>query len=237
MLRRIAQSGIFITLIAAIILQAETYNIKAAKPTHYFYTPAPYVNEPFCFVASLHELSFSLPGRFQLQASLFDNIGRVNFGGKFQVANYIALGAGIAYNLLHMGNGSHGIWDRPRLGLYAAFGVIHSDNFEFTITPHTQIFPYYSMGCDFGVMAEVSDWVSVIGEVGTSYWIDGEQFYFNTDGGVRIHPPKIPFLSFDFGVDVEEFHVHRHPHNYDNHRHHVGVAPFLDVIFAIRTNH
>jgi len=38
---------------------------------------------------------------------------------------------------------------------------------------------------------------SIIWEVGTSGDLTTSKFWFDTDGGVRIHPPSIPFLNFD----------------------------------------
>jgi hypothetical protein len=77
-------------------------------------------------------------------------------------------------------------------------------------------------------MGTPTEWVSIIGEVGTSFDFKDDYFYLNFDGGVRIHPPKIPYLQFDGGIDIEEFPVgHDHP----------TVAPYIDVIFCIKTNH
>ncbi len=207
-------------------------NIKPAQPTHYFYTPTPYVNKPFSLVASLHEISYSFPGNFQIQASLLDNIGRVNFGGKYGVTENLSIGGGVAYNLAHFGSGKHGIMARDnakaRLGAYLTYGMVKLPTFEAAITPHTQIGDRVSMGVDFGLMGTASEWVSFIMEVGTSFDFHDDIFYFNTDGGVRIHPPTIPFLSFDLGIDIEEF-----PVGYDA----PSVGPYIDVIFAIKTPH
>jgi hypothetical protein len=213
--------------------------LRAAKPTHYFYTPTAYVNKPFTLVASLHEISYSFPGKFQVQASLLDNIGRVDFGGKYQIIDNLSVGAGVAYNLAHIGYGKHGIMASdhapPRFGTYLAFGLVKTSNFECALTPHIQIGRHdygsndfgLSTGADFGMMGTPSSWTSFIAEVGTSYDFHDHIFYFNTDGGIRIHPPTIPFMSFDGGVDIEEFPVgHDAP----------SVAPYIDVIFAIRTN-
>ena len=65
--------GVFAT---GTVFGGQTTTIIAAKPTHYFYTPAAYVNPPNHLVLSLHEISFGLPQNLQIQASLFDNIGR-----------------------------------------------------------------------------------------------------------------------------------------------------------------
>jgi hypothetical protein len=210
----------------------ENINLKAAAPTHYYYTPAAYVNEPFDLVVSLHEVSYSLPGRLQLQASILDNIGRVDFGAKYGILDNLSVGAGVAYNLAHIGIGKHGIMAsdgaHPRFGTYLAIGLARTQKFECAITPQMQVGDRISIGADFGLMGTISPWVSLIGEVGTSYDFHDQYFYLNFDGGTRIHPPKIPFMQFDAGVDIEEFPVgHDHP----------TVAPFIDAIFSIKTNH
>lgn len=234
----------FLTIICALIIVsfshgATSQQLRAAEPTHYFYTPTAYVNKPFSLVASLHEISYSFPGNFQVQASLLDNIGRVDFGGKYGILDNLSVGAGLAYNLAHIGYGKHGIMSSdhapPRFGTYLTIGLARTNAFECAITPHIQIGRHdynsndfgVSTGADFGLMGTASTWVSFIAELGTSYDFHDQIFYLNTDGGVRIHPPTIPFLSFDAGVDIEEF-----PVGYDS----PSVAPYIDVIFAIKTN-
>ncbi len=200
-----------------------------SKPSHYFYTPTAYVTKPFTLVASLHEISYSFPGRFQVHASLIDNIGRINFGGKYGILENMSVGAGLAYTLGHMGHGSHGIPSEadPRFGTYLAIGLVRTPTVECAITPHTQVGDRVSSGVDFGIMGTPSEWVSIIGEVGSSFDFHDDYFYLNFDSGVRIHPPKIPYLQFDGGIDIEEFPVGKRSPT---------VAPFIDVIFSIRTN-
>jgi len=209
----------------------EKLNLTASAPTHYFYTPTAYVNEPFDLVVSLHEISYSFPGRLQLQASILDNIGRLNFGGKYGILDNLSVGAGLAYNFAHIGLGKHGIMAsdgaHPRFGTYLAIGLARTEKFECAITPHIQIGDRISIGTDFGCMGTISNWISLIGEVGTSFDFHDQIFWLNFDGGARIHPPKIPFLQFDAGIDIEEFPVgHDHP----------TVAPYIDAIFSIQTN-
>ena len=57
--------------------------IRPSQPTHLMYTPTPNVNPAYHLVLGLHEISFALPGKLQLQMSLLDNIGRINFGAKY----------------------------------------------------------------------------------------------------------------------------------------------------------
>ena len=90
-------------------LLATQTTISSSEPTHYFYTPAPYTNPPFHLVLGFHEISYSLPANLQLQASLMDNIGRINLGAKFGLSDNLSLGAGLAHSIFHVGNGAHGI--------------------------------------------------------------------------------------------------------------------------------
>jgi len=212
-------------------------HITAAEPTHYFYTPMARVNQPYRLVTSLHEVSFSLPANLQLQASLFDNIGRINFGAKFGIQDNLSVGAGIASSLLHMGNGVHGVpsYAPARFGAFLCYEFVQTKTFEAALTPHTQLFDHYSMGADIGGMYTPSEIWSLIWEVGNSFDFSGSDktpnttaYYFNTDGGFRIHPPSIPFLSFDGGIDVQEFQVNV-PHAS------TSLTVFLDVIFAMVT--
>jgi hypothetical protein len=196
----------------------------------------PDVNKPYCLVTSLHEMSFSLPEHLQVQASLFDNIGRIDFGAKYGISRDLAVGSGVAYSLLHMGDGTHGIpsWAPPRFGVFLCYRFTEAQNFEAALTPHMQLFDHNSLGCDFSLMATPSNFWSVIWEVGTSFDFNDHDnnnrnqvgFYFNTNGGLRIHPPAIPFLSFDGGIDVQEFKVNR-PNAA------TSVTIYADAIFAM----
>jgi hypothetical protein len=217
---------IFAVVLSTIIFGDEEIRITPAKPTHYFYTPTANVNPPYRLVLSLHEVSYSLPQHLQLQASLFDNIGRINFGAKYGFSDHLSLGVGIASTLATFGG--HGIQSGPpaRLGAFLAYGLVKHHSFEATITGHTQLFDNNSIGCDLGMMFTPSDIWSCIWEIGTSIDVTTNLFWFNTDGGIRIHPPSIPFMNFDLGLDVQEF-----PINGDNAR--TRVRLYLDVIFAM----
>lgn len=203
--------------------------IRPSQPTHLMYTPTPNVNPAYHLVLGLHEISFALPGKLQLQMSLLDNIGRINFGAKYGFLSNMAVGAGMAYNFIHIGDGSHGIWDKPRLGAFLAIGLIGNQKspFQLNITPHTQIGEYFSVGLDLGLLSSPHSMWSIIWEVGTSVTnYGGGQFYLNTDVGIRINPPGAKFLFFDLGIDLTEFHVGgANP----------SVSPYIDFTFAMNT--
>jgi hypothetical protein len=186
--------------------ESNQISITPAEPTHYYYTPMAKVNPPYCLVVSLHEMSFSFPDNLQVQASILDNIGRIAFGAKYGIQDNLSIGVGLASTLAHIGP-AHGIYNDSRFGAFLCYGFIKNPTFEAAVTPHMQLFTDNSIGCDVGGMVTPSKMWSVIWEVGTSIDINTSIFWFNADGGLRIHPPSIPFLNFDAGIDVAEFKV------------------------------
>lgn len=224
-----------IVYISSILLSASLsigQTIRASAPTHLMYTPTPYVNNAYHLVAGLHEASFALPAKLQLQFSIMDNIGRINFGAKYGLLDNMALGAGMAYTFIHIGDGVHGIgnFDDPRLGVFLAIGLVgdKSSPFQLNITPHTQIGHYFSIGADLGLLSSPHPLWAIIWEVGsslTSY--DHGQFYLNTNLGIRINPQSAKFLFFDFGIDLNEFAVSEGATP--------TVSPYIDFTFAMRT--
>ncbi len=216
-----------IVFIAAGLTDGQT-SITPSQPTHYFYTPTASVNPPNHLVLSLHEISFGLPQHLQVQASLFDNIGRINFGAKYGLAENLAIGAGLASTLASFGGHAIKRGNPARFGLFLTYEITQTSKFEAAVTGHAQLFDHNSIGCDFGLMATPSRMWSLIWEVGTSIDLTDHpaSFWFNMDGGLRIHPPSIPFLNFDLGLDIEEFQI-----NADHAR--TDVALYLDVIFAM----
>jgi len=225
-------------LVASAPAAEQEVHITPSEPTHYFYTPMAKVNPAYHLVVSLHEVSFSLPGNLQVQASLFDNIGRINFGAKYGILENLSVGAGIASNLIHIGDGTHGVpsYAPARFGAFLCYGFVKTPTFEAALTPHAQLFDHNSLGVDIGGMVTPSNIWSLIWEVGTSFDFNDHDdnlrnqtgFYFNTDGGLRIHPPSIPFLSFDGGIDVQEFKVNRKGAS-------TSLTVYLDAIFAMVT--
>lgn len=226
-MRRIMVAAIIAVLPASSLPRQET--ISPGHPTHYFYTPAPYVNPPHTLVIGLHELSYAFPHNLQLQASLFDNIGRTNAAAKFGILDNLSVGAGLAWTLVHIGRGNHGIprYAQPRFGAFVALGPVLTERFEMTLVPHTQIGDRISVGFDYGMQIKPNDLWGIITELGSSFDFYDDLLYLNVDGGLRFNPRSVPFLHFDIGVDLEEFPVVP------------GVRPtvtvFGDVIFGIMT--
>jgi hypothetical protein len=223
-----------IVLVVASICQA--YSIESTQPNHYFYTPTAYLNGPYELVASLHEASYTFPYKLQVYTSLIDNIGRVCFGARYGILGNLSVGSGLAWSIttLYWGRrdgrrwGGHGIhhdYD-PRFGLFLTWGIANEAQFEAALTPHLQIGDHFSTGGDFGMMITPNPFWSIIGEFGFSYDVTDGEPYLNTIWGARVHPPQIPFLSFDGGVDF----VETPPRQFAQH-----FAPFFDVIFTMRT--
>ena len=227
MISRLKKMSFIIALFAFSGLCASETTITASEPTHYFFTPTANVNSPYSLVVSLHEISFSFPDNLQIQASIFDNIGRLAFGAKYGIYDNLSVGAGLANTLVHIGNG-HAIHDAPsRFGAYLCYGFVKNPTFEAAVTPNMQLFDHNSIGCDLGGMLTPSSLWSVIGEVGTSGDLTTSKFWFDTDGGLRIHPPSIPFLNFDGGVVVSDFIVNvPHPST--------SATIYFDAIFAMK---
>jgi hypothetical protein len=227
--------GIFLFIVLARVAlpasaqhkHTENIDITAAHPTHYFYTPAPYVNDPYSLVVGLHELSFSLPYRLQVQGSLFDNIGRLNVALKYGILDNLSVAAGLAHSLVHIGRGTHGIpeWARPRFGAFLCFGPIVNETVELGITPHTQLGDHISVGGDLGLKITPNPFWAVVLEAGTSVDATDDIFYLNLDGGIRVNPPSISFMHFDLGVDLEEFPVVNHVRP--------TVTIFFDILFGM----
>lgn len=206
--------------------------ISAAKPTHYFFSPTPYVNNPYDLVISLHEISFTLPAHLELQTSILDNVGRLNLGAKYGFSDRLSIGAGMGWSFISFQHGGHAVRHEasPRLGMFLAYGFVRKENFEASITPQAQLGDHCSLGADFSLMGTPHPFWSIIWELGTSLDLSEKPdpaFYINTDAGIRIHPPAIPFLNFDVGIDLVEARLDE---NYAPH-----VFPYFDVIFAMKT--
>ncbi len=205
------------------------YTIEPAQPTHYFYTPTAYLNEDFDLVASMHEISYAIPYHLQFHTSFLDNVGRICFGARYGILDNLSLGVGLAWSLASIPSYlEHGVpnYANARFGTFLTWGFFRNQYFEGALTPHMQLGDHISLGGDVGMMGTPSPYWSVIGEFGFSYDITSETPYFNTVIGTRVHPPQIPFLSFDGGVDF----VENDPDNFFH-----EFKPFIDVIFTMKT--
>lgn len=223
-------SLLILLLLSVQIFSATRSSIRPAKPTHYFYTPTSYLNDEFDLVISFHEVSFVLPHKLQLHLSIVDNVGRICFGMRYGFFDNLSIGGGLAWSFSSLSEG-HAIlrgYD-PRLGVFLCWGFVKSAGFEAALTPNIQVGDHTSAGLDLGMKITPSDYWSILGEVGISFDITDARPYINTIWGTRIHPPTIPFLSFDLGIDV----VERSPENFGRGRGAYGV--FLDVIFTMKT--
>ena len=220
---------LFFSIFGAVVISlCQASSIRPAKPNHYFFTPTAYMNKPFELVGSLHESSYSLPYNFQAFGSWADNIGRINFGARYGILDNLSVAAGLAWSFITFDHGGHGIHHafQPRFGTYLCWGFVTTPNFEAALTPHVQLGDHISAGGDFGMMITPNEFWSVIGEFGFSFDFDDQIPYFNTIWGARVHPPDIPFLSFDCGLDFVESPPERFARRF---------WPFIDVVFTMKT--
>ena len=203
----------------------QSVTLRPAQPTHYLYMPMARVNSPGDLVIGFHEISYALPGHLQVQASIIDNIGRTCLAAKYGFARNMAFGGGLAATLVNMGY--HGIWGGdPRLGLFFTYDLAESKNFGMAITPHTQIGNHFSLGIDFGLRTTPVDFWSFLFEAGSSVDATDWRLYLYTIGGLRIHPPTVPFLFIDVGVQAAEFDV-------DPFR--PRARAYIDIMIAFKT--
>jgi len=208
-------------------LRTDAYNIHPARPTHYFYTPTPYLNTEWDMVASLHEISYTLPQKLQMHTSILDNVGRICFGARYAILDNLNIGSVLAWAFASIRGHSIPHWDPdPRLGSFLCWGPTLTDYFELALIAHNQLGKHISFGADAGMMITPSEYWSIIGELGFSFDFDDQEPYLNTVWGVRVHPPKIPYLSFDAGIDC----VETPPKEFARH-----FAPFIDAIFTMKT--
>ncbi len=196
-------------VLAAPVSAQEMAPWLAAGPTHYLFTPTPYVNPPSSLVIGLHEISYTLPYNLQIQASPFDNIGRINFGLKYGLYDSLSAGIGLAHTLIHPGPGAHGIpsEESPRVGTFLAWGPWLSERLETVLVLHAQAGDRISAGVDGGILAKTNEAWDLMLETGFSYDFEYELFHVYLSGGARIIPPRLDFLAIDFGVSLEEFPV------------------------------
>jgi hypothetical protein len=188
--------------------------------------PTARVNPAGHLVLGFHEISYGLPGNLQVQASIIDNIGRTALAAKYGFADNIAIGGGLASSLVSLGR--HGIHSGApaRLGLFFQYDFADSKSMGMGITPHTQIGNHISLGVDFGMRFTPVNFWSFIWEIGSSMDATEGMLYLYTIGGLRIHPPAVPFLFIDIGVQAEEFAV-------DPFSPRAGV--FFDVLICFKT--
>jgi len=229
-IKSIIKSSILVIGVLTVSAFAANNNvtIRPSKPTHYLYMPMARVNSAYHMVAGLHELSFALPGRLQIQASIIDNIGKTNFGLKYGIADNLAVGGGLASTLINMGD--HGIPSSDsRVGLYLTYGIAERRNFSMAITPHLQIGSRVSLGGDFGLMMTPADVWSFLWEIGASADTHNEDggLYLYTTGGLRLNFPAISFMFIDLGVGTNEFKAVSDPY--------IRARVFLDIMVCFIT--
>ncbi|BCE02861.1 hypothetical protein [Marinicellulosiphila megalodicopiae] len=212
MINKIFPFSILLALLTSSYAQAESTAAQSAKPltpdnmNHLFYTPTTRVNDKDEITISFHEAAYGLGNKVQVQFSLFDNVGRSNFGIKYQLADSFVLGAGLGATFASLPNGNHGLHSNDkRIALYLTKQVANTKSTDVYFTGHTQIGDVASFGLDLGINIKQAPNFNIILEAGTSYDTNSENLYMNADGGLRIFPETIPNTYFDFGLDYSDF--------------------------------
>jgi hypothetical protein len=203
-----------------------------AQPTHYLFMPTARVNEPGGLVLGLHEISYALPGRLQLQASLLDNIGRLNLAAKYGFNHSLAGGVGLASTLISgdfVDNGPHGVPEnaRARIGGFLAY-EFGREHYGLVLVGHTLIGDHFSIGADLGGRITPSRVWSFLWETGISADLSDKGIYLYGIGGLRFNV-GVPGLFVDVGVQAVEFNVKQ----FGNGKPNAGL--FLDVMYCINT--
>ena len=194
-----------LTVAALAMVGAVFAKNHTVEPTHYLFMPTARVNQPGDLVLGLHEISYALPGKLQLQFSLVDNIGRLDLAAKYGFHRNLAGGLGLAHSLVDFGK--HGIWQGPaRFGAFLAY-EFDSRYYGMVLTGHTQIGSNVSVGADLGGKITPASVWSFLWETGVSVDLSDEALYVYGIGGIRFNIPSVPGLFFDIGVQAEEFDI------------------------------
>ena len=144
-----------------------------------------------------------------VQFSLFDNIGRSNFGIKYQIAESFVVGAGLAGTFASLPSGHHGLYANgdQRIALYLTKQVADNQKADIYFTGHAQIAKVASLGLDLGINFEQADNFNIIIEAGSSYDTNSQNLYINVNGGLRIFFSELESSYLDLGIDLHDFNV------------------------------
>jgi hypothetical protein len=190
------------------------------EPTHYLFMPTARVNPPGYLVLGLHEISYALPGKLQLQCSLVDNIGRLDLAAKYSFHRNLAGALGLAHSIINFGE--HGVHKPARFGAFLAY-EFDSRYYDMVLTGHTQIGSAFSIGADLGGKITPTNVWSFLWEVGVSVDLTSETLWLYGIGGIRFRLPGVPGLFFDLGVQAKEFDVEVFQ---------PGAGVFFDVMYC-----
>lgn len=202
------------------------------EPTHYLFMPTARVNKAGSVVLGLHEISYALPGKLQLQASLIDNIGRLNLAAKYGFHKDLAGGVGLAWTLINGGlfmrnpdDRGHAIKHQydPRIGGFLTY-EFGRPYYGLVLTGNTQIGDHFSVGADLGGRITPSKAWAFLWETGLSADLTDGTLYLYGIGGLRFNVAD-PGLFIDAGVQTNEFNV-------DGFKMKAGL--FLDVMYCFK---
>ncbi len=219
-----------ISAFAALVIVSSVFvKSHAAEPTHYLFMPTARINQPGDLVLGLHEISYALPGKLQIQASILDNIGRLSLAAKYGFHKSLAGGVGLASTFISgdfVEGGPHGVPEgaRARIGgfLTYEFGRRH---YGLVLTGHTQIGDHVSIGADLGGRITPSKVWSFLWETGLSADLSDKAIYLYGIGGLRFNV-AVPGLFIDVGAQALEFNIK----SFGKGAPHAGM--FFDVMYC-----
>jgi hypothetical protein len=170
-----------------------------------------------------------MPGHLLVQASIMDNIGRTNLALKYGFASNMAIGGGLASSLVDLGHHAihHG---GERVGMFFVHDLVNTSNHAMSYVPNVQIGEgRLSAGVDFGMRFTPVNFWSFIWEAGISLDTRDSGLYLYGVGGLRIHPPTVPFLYITVGIATQECELDLT--NNPN----VAPAVYFDIMIAFKT--
>jgi len=215
----------------AVLVGAVFAKTHITEPTHYLFMPTARVNPQGDLVLGLHEISYGLGGKLQLQASILDNIGRLSLAAKYGFHRNLAGGLGLASTFISgdfVEGGPHGVpeWARARIGAFLTY-EFGRPYYGLLLTGHTQVGDHISVGVDLGGRISPSKIWSFLWETGLSVDIRDKLIYLYGIGGLRFNV-GVPGLFIDVGAQALEFNVKQ----FGKDAPHAGM--FFDIMYCFK---
>lgn len=226
------RKAVFAAAVLVLVLTGGAFaKNSVTEPTHYLFMPTAHVNRPGELVLGLHEISYAFPGKLQIQASILDNIGRLNLAAKYGFHRDLAGGVGLASTFISgdfVENGAHGVPEnaRARVGAFLTY-EFGRPYYGLVLTGHTQIGDHFSIGADLGGRITPSSVWSFLWETGISVDLTDKLIYLYGICGLRFNV-AVPGLFIDVGAQALEFNLKE----FGKGKPHAGV--FFDVMYCFK---